>query len=45
MLNGLIIRNNKNGYEMPERRVLRWLQEQEPDVGNVDITTGPIFRH
>jgi hypothetical protein len=45
MLNGLIIRNVKNGYEMPERRVLRWLQEQDPHVGNVDITTGPIFRY
>ena len=45
MLNGLVISNNKNGYKMPEHRVIRWLREQDPTVGNIDITESPIFRH
>jgi hypothetical protein len=44
MLNGLIISNKKNGYVMPEERVLRWLREQDPHVGNVDIFDSLIFR-
>jgi hypothetical protein len=44
MLNGQVIHNEKNGYVMPEKRVLRWLREQDPHVGNVDIFEAPIFR-
>ena len=44
MLNGLVINNNKNGYQMPDSRLLRWLREQDPDVGNIDIYEAPIFR-
>lgn len=45
MLNGLIIANDKYGWRAPEKRVIRWLREQDPNVGNVDIFRGPIFRH
>ena len=43
MLNGLMISNQKFGWTSPERRVLRWMREQDPNVGNVDIIHGPIF--
>lgn len=45
MLNGLMISNEKTGYKMPENRVMRWLREQDPNVGNIDITEAPIFRY
>lgn len=45
MLNGLVIANHKYSYSMPQERVIRWLREQDPHVGNVDITKGPIFRY
>ena len=45
MLNGMMIANDKNGWRAPEKRVVRWLREQDPNVGNVDIIHGPIFRH
>ena len=44
MLNGLMISNKKFGWTSPEIRILRWLREQDPNVGNVDIVHGPIFR-
>jgi hypothetical protein len=44
MLNGLMMKNNKTGYTMPAGRILRWLQVQKPDIGNVDIFEGPVFR-
>lgn len=39
MLNGLVISNLKNDYSMPEHRVIRWLREQNPNVGNIDIVS------
>lgn len=45
MLNGLIISNEKTGWKLPQNRLMRWLREQDPNVGNVDITTAPIFRY
>eukprot|EP00956_Cyclotella_meneghiniana_P026950 scaffold59493_cov30-Cyclotella_meneghiniana.AAC.2 len=37
MLNGLMIANEKTGYSMPETEVFRWIREQDPAVGNIDM--------
>eukprot|EP00956_Cyclotella_meneghiniana_P005448 scaffold6849_cov70-Cyclotella_meneghiniana.AAC.7 len=44
MLNGLMISNVKTGDSMPEDSVIQWLREQDPSVGNIDITKAPMFR-
>eukprot|EP00804_Cyclotella_cryptica_P002114 CCRYP_006527-RA/>CCRYP_006527-RA protein AED:0.11 eAED:0.11 QI:0/-1/0/1/-1/1/1/0/448 len=45
LLNGLVIHNEKTGDKLPEVQVLGWVRKQDPDVGNIDICTRPIFRN
>ncbi|KAL7487867.1 hypothetical protein ACHAW6_013433 [Cyclotella cf. meneghiniana] len=44
LLNGLVIDNHKTGKSLSIGVVMRWLRNQRPDVGNIDITAPPIFR-
>lgn len=43
LLNGLIMENRKTGETLDLGVVTKWMQNQNSDVGNVDITGPPIF--
>jgi hypothetical protein len=42
LLNGLAIENRKTGKTLDLSVVTRWMRNQNPDVGNIDITGPPI---
>jgi len=44
MLNGLMIFNQKTGWNLDHALMMDWLRNQDPNVGNVDIFEEPIFR-
>ncbi|KAL7478291.1 hypothetical protein ACHAW6_004060 [Cyclotella cf. meneghiniana] len=42
LLNGLVIENRKTGKALDLSDVTSWMRNQNPDVGNIDITGPPI---
>ncbi|KAL3787639.1 hypothetical protein HJC23_011787 [Cyclotella cryptica] len=43
LLNGLVMENRKTGETLDLGVVAKWMRNQNPDIGNVDITGPPIF--
>ena len=43
LLNGMVISNDKTGERLETAHVMEWLHMQNPNVGNVDIKSKPIF--
>ena len=43
LLNGMVISNEKIGEKLEPAHVIEWLHAQNPNVGNVDIKSKPIF--